>query len=103
MIARAAAGECDVIVKGTVGGQQRGWHAAAAGNFQSDRASEPLITDAVLRLARQRRRPGADLHRRAARQRHRASASTATRTATSIATSSTPAPIRPTRTARRPT
>jgi len=49
MLARMAAGDCDVIVKGNVGGQQRGWRAVGGGNFQSDRASEPLISDANLR------------------------------------------------------
>jgi hypothetical protein len=47
---RAAANECDVVVKGTIGGQQRGWFRQAGGNFRSDRASEALITAANLRL-----------------------------------------------------
>jgi YVTN family beta-propeller protein len=49
LLARAAAGECDVIVKGTYNGQQRGWVRMPAGNFQSDRLAEPLLTDAALR------------------------------------------------------
>ncbi|MGH7790363.1 MAG: hypothetical protein ACRERC_26070 [Candidatus Binatia bacterium] len=48
--ARAAANECDLIVKGTFGGQPRGWYRTAAGTFRSDRASEPLISEANLRL-----------------------------------------------------
>ena len=50
LLARAAALECDVIVKGTVNGLQRGWHSVPGGQFQSDRVSEPLLTDASLRL-----------------------------------------------------
>ena len=49
LIARAAAGECDLIVKGTVGGQPRGWYRNGAGTFRSDRAVEPLLSDASLR------------------------------------------------------
>jgi YVTN family beta-propeller protein len=49
LIARAAAGECDVVVKGNHAGEQRGWVRTAAGMFRSDRASEPLLTDAALR------------------------------------------------------
>jgi YVTN family beta-propeller protein len=50
LLQRAAAGECEVIVKGTVGGVQRGWYLAAGGStFRSDRASEPLLSDASLR------------------------------------------------------
>src|SRR5262249_3596728 len=49
MIARAALHECDVVVKGTMMGQQRGWYRQASGMFRSDRASEALLTDADLR------------------------------------------------------
>src|SRR5262249_29455596 len=49
LIARAAAGECEVVVKGTVGGQARGWLRTPAGTFRSDRAAEPLLGDAALR------------------------------------------------------
>ena len=41
--------ECDVVVKGTVAGQARGWVRNAAGTFRSDRASEPLLADVALR------------------------------------------------------
>jgi len=34
---RAAAGDCDLIVKGNVSGEARGWVRLAAGTFQSDR------------------------------------------------------------------
>ncbi|MEO8602964.1 MAG: hypothetical protein ABI629_10335, partial [bacterium] len=47
--ARAAAGECDLVVKGTVAGQPRGWYRTAAGTFRSDRSVEPLLSDASLR------------------------------------------------------
>jgi hypothetical protein len=47
---RAAQNECDVVVKGTIGGQQRGWVRLADGKFRSDRASEAEQTAANLRL-----------------------------------------------------
>jgi YVTN family beta-propeller protein len=49
LIARAAAADCDLVVKGTSAGLQRGWHRTAAGTFRSDRAAEPLLSDAALR------------------------------------------------------
>jgi DNA-binding beta-propeller fold protein YncE len=49
LIARAAAGECDLTVKGNLAGLQRGWYRTAAGVFQSDRASDPPINDTTLR------------------------------------------------------
>src|SRR5262249_48372912 len=48
-IQRAAAGECDLIVKGTIAGEQRGSVRLASGQFRSDRASEALLTDAQVR------------------------------------------------------
>jgi YVTN family beta-propeller protein len=42
-------GECDVIIKGEVGGLQRGWVRQAGGQFRSDRAAEPLAAAAQLR------------------------------------------------------
>jgi YVTN family beta-propeller protein len=48
LIQRAGAGECEVIVKGSLAGRQRGWRRVGA-SFQSDRASESTITDAALR------------------------------------------------------
>jgi len=41
--------ECDVVVKGTVAGQARGWVRNSGGTFRSDRASEPLLSDGSLR------------------------------------------------------
>jgi YVTN family beta-propeller protein len=49
LVARAAAGECDLIVKGTLSGQPRGWLRNAGGQFDSDRESEAPIGDATLR------------------------------------------------------
>src|SRR5262249_2721371 len=37
---RAQEGDCDVVVKGNLGGVPRGWYRTAAGVFQSDRAAE---------------------------------------------------------------
>ena len=42
--------ECDVIVKGNLAGEQRGWVRTAAGTFRSDKAAEPLISDNALRF-----------------------------------------------------
>lgn len=50
LIARAAAGECDLIVDGTIAGEARGAVRLADGTFQSDRAAEPPQSDAELRL-----------------------------------------------------
>ena len=49
LLARAGANECDVVVKGTLAGLQRGWVRTAAGTFRSDRAAEPLLSDTQLR------------------------------------------------------
>ena len=40
--------ECDLVVKGRKGGEARGWLRTASGEYQSDRASEPLIAKNVL-------------------------------------------------------
>jgi YVTN family beta-propeller protein len=49
LIARAAANECDVVVKGTISGLQRGAVRLASGQFRTDRASEPLLSDTQVR------------------------------------------------------
>ncbi len=51
LIARAAAvpSECDVIAKGTLAGEQRGWYRLPAGTFQSDKIAESPIAEATLR------------------------------------------------------
>jgi len=41
--------ECDLIVKGTLAGEARGWRRTPAGMFQSDKVAEALIDDATLR------------------------------------------------------
>jgi hypothetical protein len=43
LLSRAAAGECDLVVKGALAGEQRGWLRLPSGQFRSDRASEPLV------------------------------------------------------------
>ncbi len=59
LIARAALGECDLTVKGVLAGLQRGWYRTAVALFQSDRASEPPVSDIVLRA--QATTPGQEL------------------------------------------
>jgi DNA-binding beta-propeller fold protein YncE len=49
LIARDDANNCDLIVKGVIGGQQRGWVYAGGNTFRSDRASEALIDKTTLR------------------------------------------------------
>jgi DNA-binding beta-propeller fold protein YncE len=50
MIARAqTAGECDVVVKGVIGGETRGGYLTPAGTFQLDRAADAPLADADLR------------------------------------------------------
>jgi DNA-binding beta-propeller fold protein YncE len=49
LIARATAGECDLIAKGVLAGEARGWYRLATGPFQSDRAADSPVTDATLR------------------------------------------------------
>ena len=52
--------ECDLVVKGTVGGEARGWvYQPASGQMRSDRASEPLLTPAQLEALAET--PGQDL------------------------------------------
>jgi DNA-binding beta-propeller fold protein YncE len=49
LIARAAAGDCELAVKGVLAGEARGWLRLPSGLFQSDRTSEATLTDAQLR------------------------------------------------------
>ena len=81
LIARDDASNCELVAKGVVGSQARGWVYAGGNIFRSDRAVEPLIDKTALRqLAAAAGQelvytcvpPGS---------RHSASASTATRTA----------------------
>jgi len=43
--------ECEVVVKGVVGGDARGWVRLPTGELRSDRAAEPPVDDATLRAA----------------------------------------------------
>lgn len=47
--ARAAAGDCDLVVKGQVCGSDRGWLLLANGKFTSSRSTENDLTDPQLR------------------------------------------------------
>jgi hypothetical protein len=49
LVARAAAGECDVVVKGTIDGEPRGFQRLGSGDFKPDRAAEAPLGDAALR------------------------------------------------------
>jgi len=51
LIARAAQGECDLVVKGVLNGSARGWYRNAAGMFQPDRQAEAPISAEALRNA----------------------------------------------------
>ncbi|HEV7734095.1 MAG TPA: hypothetical protein VGR62_18130 [Candidatus Binatia bacterium] len=41
--------ECNLIVKGTLAGEARGWRRTPGGTFQSDKAAEVAVSDAALR------------------------------------------------------
>jgi YVTN family beta-propeller protein len=49
MLSQADVGNCDVVVKGHVGGEQRGAVYAGSGAYETDRESDGTITDATLR------------------------------------------------------
>jgi len=50
LVDRPTARECDLVVKGTIDAQARGYALdAASGQFRSDRAAEPPLADAALR------------------------------------------------------
>jgi DNA-binding beta-propeller fold protein YncE len=49
LVARDAAGDCEVVVQGVVGGEARGYLRTASGEMQADRAAEPLQSVAALR------------------------------------------------------
>ena len=49
LLARAAAGDCELVAKGTADGLARGWVRESDGLFASDRASEPRVAHGVLR------------------------------------------------------
>jgi len=52
LVARAAASECDLVVKGLVAGQPRGW-LREFGSYRSDRLDEPLLNETQLRALAQ--------------------------------------------------
>src|SRR4029453_3287255 len=47
---RSPNNECDLVVKGRIGGVPRGWWLSAANTFTPDSAADPVQTDASLRL-----------------------------------------------------
>ena len=49
LIARAAAGDADLVVKGVIAGKPRGWLRQADGAFKNDTAVESPLTDSQLR------------------------------------------------------
>ena len=53
LLNQAQAGNADLVVKGIVNGEARGWHRNAAGLFVSDKAGEAALSDAALRTLAQ--------------------------------------------------
>src|SRR5262249_26456412 len=49
LAAQADAGNCELVAKGVVAGEPRGWRYAGGGFFQGDRSADPLIATASLR------------------------------------------------------
>ena len=49
LIARAAAGDSDLVVKGNIGNEPRGWVRQADGTYKSDAVSEAPLPEAVLK------------------------------------------------------
>jgi DNA-binding beta-propeller fold protein YncE len=49
LVAQDDAGKCDLIAKGVLNAEPRGWRHAGAGNFQPDRAADPLVSATTLR------------------------------------------------------
>ena len=49
LLARAGAGEADIVVKGRVAGAARGWVRQSDGTFKSDKAAESPLSEAELR------------------------------------------------------
>src|SRR6185503_2754920 len=48
-VARAGAGECDLVMHGVFAGEPRGAYRLANGMIRSDRIGDPLTTEAVVR------------------------------------------------------
>jgi YVTN family beta-propeller protein len=51
--ARARAGDADLVVKGVVSGEARGWRRKPDGTFESDKTTESALSDAALRTLAQ--------------------------------------------------
>jgi len=49
LITRAEVGDSELVVKGMIGGEARGWYLSAADTFTSDRSAEATLTDSALR------------------------------------------------------
>ncbi|TFG95451.1 MAG: hypothetical protein E4H11_05040, partial [Myxococcales bacterium] len=49
LVAQDDAGKCDLIAKGVLNAEPRGWRHVGAGNFQPDRVGDPVVSTAVLR------------------------------------------------------
>jgi len=49
LIARAAAGVAELVVKGAIAGEERGWYLSGVDSYSSDRSAEFALTDATLR------------------------------------------------------
>lgn len=49
LVAQAAAGDADLVVKGIVSGESRGWYMSAADTFSSDQSAESTLTESQLR------------------------------------------------------
>jgi hypothetical protein len=59
LVGVSGAGHCDLVVKGVLAGEPRGWLHTGGGSFTSDRATEPPIAEAALRA--QAATPGQEL------------------------------------------
>ncbi len=53
LIARAASGDADLVVKGTLNDETRGWRRKPDGTFESDRIADSPLTNAELRALAQ--------------------------------------------------
>jgi DNA-binding beta-propeller fold protein YncE len=49
LVALAEAGDAELVVKGTISGEPRGWYLSGADSFTSDKSAESVSTDAALR------------------------------------------------------
>lgn len=49
LVARAAAGDADLVVKGVIAGKPRGWTRQSNGTFKSDKVAEAPLSDSALR------------------------------------------------------